>query len=70
MDDNGGQYTTKSLNELFDEVITETMHKHRSIHNCYILTVVFYKKALSFTMVTTKLRACLLAIDCSLLTLS
>ena len=26
MDDDGGRYTTKSLHELFDEVMTEPMH--------------------------------------------
>ena len=28
MDDDGGRYTTKSLNELFDEVITEPKHSN------------------------------------------
>ena len=28
MDDDGGQYTTKSLNELFYEVIMELMHSN------------------------------------------
>ena len=28
MDDNGGRYTKKSLNELFDDVITEPMHSN------------------------------------------
>ena len=28
MNDDGGRYTTKSLNELFDEVITEPMHSN------------------------------------------
>ena len=28
MDDDGERYTTKSLNELFDEVITEPMHSN------------------------------------------
>ena len=28
MDDDGERYITKSLNELFDEVITEAMHSN------------------------------------------
>ena len=28
MDDDGGRYTTKNLNESFDEVITEPMHSN------------------------------------------
>ena len=28
MDDDGGRYTTKSLNELFDDVIMKPMHSN------------------------------------------
>ena len=28
VDDDDGRYTTKSLNKLFDEVITKTMHSN------------------------------------------